>query len=93
MAATENRTPEQVTREIEQEREQLATAVMRLRGELNAKRLVQANAGKIALVGVALVGLKVGMMVMRRRRHEQAIEAIFGTEVLSFGRFTLWARD
>ena len=90
MAATETRTPEQVTREIEQEREQLATAVTHLRDELNVKTLARAHAGKLVVAGVVIVGVKVGVVLVRRRARARAVEQSFGREVVSFGGFSLW---
>jgi hypothetical protein len=64
MATTTTRTPEQVRKDIETEREQLATAVEHLRGELGEaanvtgklKAKLPAAAGGAATVGFVLAG-------------------------------------
>jgi hypothetical protein len=92
-----NRTPEQVTREIEREREQLATAVSHLRGELkqaaDVRSILKAHAPKLALATAVLVGLKVARTMARRRASTHAIEDARGHDRFSFGRFTLVERD
>jgi Protein of unknown function (DUF3618) len=88
-----NRTPEQVTREIEQERDQLATAVAELRGELSVKRLLRTYAPQIALVGTAVIGFGVAKAMLRHRARLRAVEEVVGRERFSFGRFTLFERD
>jgi hypothetical protein len=95
MAAATNgrRTTEQVTREIEQERERLAAAVANLRGELNPKTLLRSQGPKVALAVVAFVGFKVAKAMWRQHRRTTAAEHALGHERFSLGRFTLLERD
>jgi hypothetical protein len=95
MASTTNgrRTPEQVTREIEQERRQLATAVASLRGELNAKTLLRTQGPKLAFAVAAIVGFKVAKALVRQHWRTTAAEHALGHERFSFGRFTILERD
>jgi hypothetical protein len=96
MATTSNRTPEQVTREIERERDELATAVAHLRGELrqaaNLKAMLKAEGPKLALGVAVLVGFKVARTLAKRRRRTTAVRAL-GHERFALGRFTLVERD
>jgi hypothetical protein len=92
-ATNGNRTPEQVKREIEREREELATAVSHLRGELkqvaDVRSILKTHAPKLALATALIAGLKVARTVARRRAPAHAR----GHERFSFGRFTLVERD
>ncbi|MDP9260422.1 MAG: hypothetical protein M3O89_00445 [Actinomycetota bacterium] len=84
MAATNTRTPEQVRKDIEGERERLAGAVEHLRGELDAaanvtgklKSKLPVVAGGAASVGFVLAGgIGATMRYFARRgrdRHEKA---------------------
>jgi hypothetical protein len=87
------RTPEQVTSEIAHEREQLASAVANLRGELkeatNVKAKLKAHAPKIAAGAVVIVAAIAVKTLLSRRARQQA-EA---RELFSFGRFTIVERD
>ncbi len=71
MAATRN--VEQVTREIEQERDQLAAAVSQLRGELRRATDVRTIArDRLPELGAAVVlgvGLMAAVFTLRRRRR------------------------
>lgn len=83
MAASKSRTPEQVCRDIEAERDRLAGAVEHLRGELDAaanltgklRAKLPALAGGTATVGFVLAGgIGATMRYFARRgrdRHEK----------------------
>jgi hypothetical protein len=77
--ATPKRTSEQIVREIEEEREQLAAAVSELQREVKAKLP--------ALVAAAVVvaGALTALQVTRRKRH--------GVVRARFGRYTVIERD
>jgi hypothetical protein len=91
MAATNNRTPEQVRRDIEAEREQLASAVESLReglgevtdvgGQLRA-RLPLAAAGALGVGFFLAGGIGATMRLLARRGREGRTQA-------KAGRFTL----
>jgi len=95
MPVTNARTPEQVRREIEQEREQLATAVEQLRdelgeatdisGKLRAKLPVVA-AGALSAGFVLAGGVGATMRYFARRGRE-------GHEKVRVGRFSIFDRD
>jgi hypothetical protein len=91
MATVENRTPEQVQKDIEAERERLAGAVEHLRGELGAATDVTARlrsklpfvAGGVASVGFVLAGgVGATMRYFARRGRD-------GHDVASVGRWSL----
>jgi hypothetical protein len=91
MATVENRTPEQVQKDIEAERERLAGAVEHLRGELGAATAVTAKlrsklplvAGGVASVGFVLAGgVGATMRYFARRGRD-------GHDVASVGRWSL----
>jgi hypothetical protein len=93
MAATDgrNRTPDQVRRDIEAERDRLAGAVDDLRGEmdLNAKlqgKLPVAAGAALAAGFVISGGIGATMRLLFRRGRE-------GDEKARFGRFSLVDRD
>ena len=95
MAATNHRTPEQIRREIESEREQLADAVEQLRSGLgeatNVGAKVRQNLPVVAAgaLGVGFFiagGVGATMRLFARRGRE-------GREKARFGRFTLVDRD
>ena len=94
-AARNNRTPEQVRADIEQERDQLATAVEQLRdslgeatdiaGKLKAK--LPLAAGAAATVGFVLAGgVGATMRYFARRGRE-------GTEKARVGRWAIFDRE
>ena len=95
MATTNGRTPEQVRREIEAEREQLAVAVEHLRdelgevtdvsGKLRAKLPVVA-AGALSAGFVLAGGIGATMRYFARRGRE-------GHEKARIGRFSIFDRD
>jgi hypothetical protein len=92
---TNGRTPEQIRREIEQEREQLATAVEQLRdelgeaadisGRLRAKLPVVAM-GALSAGFVLAGGVGATMRYFARRGRE-------GHEKVRVGRFSIFDRD
>jgi hypothetical protein len=92
---TNGRTPEQIRREIEQEREQLATAVHQLRdelgeaadisGKLRAKLPVVAM-GALSAGFVLAGGVGATMRYFARRGRE-------GHEKVRVGRFSIFDRD
>jgi uncharacterized protein DUF3618 len=92
---TNGRTPEQIRREIEQEREQLATAVEQLRdelgdatdisGKLRAKLPVVAM-GALSAGFVLAGGVGATMRYFARRGRE-------GHEKVRVGRFSIFDRD
>jgi hypothetical protein len=92
---TNGRTPEQIRKEIEQEREQLATAVEHLRdelgeaadisGRLRAKLPVVA-AGALSAGFVLAGGIGATMRYFARRGRE-------GHEKVRVGRFSIFDRD
>jgi hypothetical protein len=86
------RTPEQVSREIAREREQLATAVAHLRGELkqaaNVKAILRAQGPKIAAGAAILVAGVVARRILAKRAARTR-----GRERFQFGRFALVERD
>ncbi len=93
--AANGRTPEQVKRELEQEREQLATAVEHLRDELGQATDIagklRANLPVVAAgalgVGFFLAGgIGATMRYFARRSRE-------GTERVRVGRFSVLDRD
>jgi shikimate kinase len=95
MAGTNGRTPEEVRREIEAEREQLAGAVEHLREELGEATNIAAKlqsklpvvAGAAASAGFVLAGgVGATMRYFARRGRE-------GHEKARVGRFSLFDRD
>jgi hypothetical protein len=89
------RTPEQIRKDIESEREQLATAVEELRGSLGAATDVGAKvkaklplvAGAAAGAGFVLSGgIGATMRYFARRSRE-------GNERVRVGRFSIFDRD
>ena len=66
MATTRNRTPDDVRRDIEREREQLVRAVSDLRSDVaNVKPLLK----KVAIGAGALIAARIALkLVLRRRR-------------------------
>jgi len=91
MAATNNRTPEQVRKDIEAERERLVGAVEQLRGELGAaanvtgklKSKLPVVAGGAASVGFVLAGgIGATMRYFARRGRD-------GHEKARVGRWSL----
>jgi hypothetical protein len=90
---TEARTIEQVTDEIEREREELAAAVSQLRGELRRATdpRVIARQRLPQLLAVAAVGVSVlvGIRALKRRRREEAAEPV---PRLRLGRFVVVER-
>ena len=94
MAATNNRTPEQVRKDIEAEREHLVGAVEQLRGELGAaanvtgklRAKLPAVAGGAATVGFVLAGgIGATMRYFARRGRD-------GHEKAHVGRWSLRER-
>jgi Protein of unknown function (DUF3618) len=83
MAATNGRTPEQVRRDIEAERERLADAVDDLRSEMDVNAKLQ---GKLPLAAIAALGagfvvsggIGATMRLMMRRGREGRTKARFG---------------
>jgi Protein of unknown function (DUF3618) len=67
MATTRNRTPDDVRRDIEREREQLVRAVSNLRSDVaNVKPLLK----KVAIGAAALIATRVAVkLILRRRRR------------------------
>jgi hypothetical protein len=95
MATANNRTPEEIRREIEAEREGLASAVDELRAGISDVTNVSAKlkANLPAATGAALAagflvagGIGATMRLFARRSRE-------GTEQARFGRFRLVFRD
>jgi hypothetical protein len=95
MATTNGRNPEQVRKEIEAEREQLATAVEHLRDELGdatdiggklRANLPVVAAGALSAGFVLAGGIGATMRYFARRGRE-------GHEKARFGRFSLLDRD
>jgi hypothetical protein len=95
MATTDSRTPEQIRREIETEREQLADAVETLRSELGEATDVGAKLRAhlpIAAAGALGAGFFLGggvgatMRLIARKGRE-------GDTVVKSGRFRLVRRD
>jgi hypothetical protein len=95
MAATDNRTTEQVRLELESEREQLATAVDSLRAEVKEATDVQAKlrsnlpvfaAGALGTGFVLAGGIGATMRLLFRRGRE-------GKEKARFGRFSFVDRE
>jgi uncharacterized protein (DUF58 family) len=83
MAATNGRTPEQVRRDIEAERERLAVAVVDLRGEMdvNAKLRPKLPLAAAAALGAGFVvsgGIGATMRLLARRGREGKTKARFG---------------
>ncbi|HSS80222.1 MAG TPA: DUF3618 domain-containing protein [Gaiellaceae bacterium] len=83
MAATNGRTPEQVRREIEAEREGLADAVDDLRSEMdvNAKLRGKLPLAAAAALGAGFVvsgGIGATMRLLARRGREGKTKARFG---------------
>ena len=83
MAATNGRTPEQVRREIEAEREGLADAVDDLRSEMdvNAKLRGKLPLAAAAALGAGFVvsgGIGATMRLLMRRGREGRTKARFG---------------
>jgi hypothetical protein len=94
-AAKSNRTPEQVRADIEQEREQLATAVGHLRDSLGdaadiggkVKAKLPVFAGAAATAGFVVAGgVGATMRYFARRGRE-------GSEKARVGRWSLFDRD
>jgi hypothetical protein len=71
MAKVEDRTTEQVRREIGLEREQLASAVGSLRGELSVARLPLAAATALAIGFVLAGGIGATARLLFRRARER----------------------
>jgi hypothetical protein len=95
MAAGNARTPEELRRQIETEREELATAVDTLRAEIGeatnvgAKlkaKLPAAAAGALGAGFVLAGGIGATMRLFARKSRE-------GTEKARFGRFRIVDRD
>lgn len=95
MAVPSERTPEEIRRELESEREQLAQAVDTLRGQVNdmtdvssklQKNLPAFAAGALGLGFVLAGGIGATMRLVVRRGRE-------GDEWARFGRFSLVDRD
>jgi Protein of unknown function (DUF3618) len=95
MAAGNTRTPEELRRQIEAERDELATAVDTLRAEIGeatnvgAKlkaRLPAVAAGALGAGFVLAGGIGATMRLFARKSRE-------GTEKARFGRFRLVDRD
>jgi hypothetical protein len=83
MAATNGRTPEQVRRDIEAERERLADAVDDLRSEMdvNAKLRSKLPLAAAAALGAGFVisgGIGATMRLVMRRNREGRTKARFG---------------
>ncbi len=83
MAATNGRTPEQVRRDIEAERERLANAVDDLRSEMdvNAKLRSRLPLAAAAALGAGFVisgGVGATMRLVMRRNREGRTKARFG---------------
>jgi hypothetical protein len=83
MAATNGRTPEQVRRDIEAERERLALAVDDLREEMdvNAKLRPKLPLAAAAALGAGFVvsgGIGATMRLLMRRSREGRTKARFG---------------
>jgi hypothetical protein len=83
MAATNGRTPEQVRRDIEAERERLADAVDDLRSEMdvNAKLRGKVPLAAAAALGAGFVvsgGIGATMRLLMRRSREGKTKARFG---------------
>ena len=80
--STPPRTPETVTREIQQERDQLAAAVSNLRTELHeatdVRRILRTKWPQIVAVVTVAAGVIVASQVLRHRRREPAILARIG---------------
>jgi hypothetical protein len=95
MAVPSERTPEEIRRELESEREQLAQAVDTLRGQVNEmtdvssklkKNLPAFAAGALGVGFVLAGGIGATMRLVVRRGRE-------GDEKARFGRFSLVDRD
>jgi hypothetical protein len=95
MAAGNTRTPDQIRRDIETERDQLATAVDTLRAEIGEAtnvagklraRLPVVAAGAVGAGFVLAGGIGATMRLIARKSRE-------GTEKARFGRFRLVDRD
>ena len=89
--AADTRTPEQIRREIEAEREQLAHAVDSLRGGMNVSGALRAKlpvvaAGALGAGFVLAGGIGATMRLLMRRSREGETKA-------RFGRFRLVDRD
>jgi hypothetical protein len=83
MAATNGRTPEQVRRDIEAERDRLADAVDDLRSEMdvNAKLQAKLPLAAAAALGAGFVvsgGIGATMRLLMRRSREGKTKARFG---------------
>jgi hypothetical protein len=83
MATSNGRTPEQVRRDIEAERERLADAVDDLRGEMdvNAKLRPKLPLAAAAALGAGFVvsgGIGATMRLLMRRSREGRTKARFG---------------
>ena len=83
MAATNGRTPEQVGRDIEAERDRLADAVDDLRSEMdiNAKLQAKLPLAAAAALGAGFVvsgGIGATMRLLMRRSREGKTKARFG---------------
>jgi hypothetical protein len=66
MATTRNRTPDDVRRDIEREREQLVRAVSDLRSDVaNVKPLLK----KVAIGAGALIATRIAVKLLLRRRR------------------------
>jgi Protein of unknown function (DUF3618) len=95
MAVPRERTPEEIRRELESEREQLAQAVDTLRGQVNEmtdvssklqKNLPAFAAGALGVGFVLAGGIGATMRLVVRRGRE-------GDEKARVGRFSLVDRD
>jgi Protein of unknown function (DUF3618) len=95
MAVPRERTPEEIRRELESEREQLAQAVDTLRGQVNEmtdvssklqKNLPAFAAGALGIGFVLAGGIGATMRLVVRRGRE-------GDEKARVGRFSLVDRD
>jgi hypothetical protein len=95
MAVPSERTPEEIRRELESEREQLAQSVDTLRGQVNEltdvssklqRNLPAFAAGALGVGFVLAGGIGATMRLVVRRGRE-------GDEKARFGRFSLVDRD
>jgi len=84
------RTVEQVTRDIEREREQLALAVAHLRTDLrevtNVGAIVRAKLPKIAAAALVTAGALTALRLLRRHHRKP-------NAVVRFGRYSLVEHD
>lgn len=91
MASANGRTPEQVRRDIEAERDRLAVAVDDLRSEMDVNKQLKSKlpVATVAALGAGFVisgGIGATMRLLMRRSRE-------GTTKARFGPFSLVDRD